>query len=67
MKLPVFNEKATCSKCGGKDIRAKYCTDGWAGEHLHRWCHRCGYEWVEACLPTEPQPGVYEEWRTCPK
>ena len=24
------------------------------GEHLHRHCHGCGYEWLEACVDTAP-------------
>ena len=51
-----------CPKCGGKKIYIRYhhglygpgnkgcnLTDfnTFAGEHLHFYCERCGYDWIE--------------------
>jgi hypothetical protein len=62
--LPVFNAVAGCPKCGYGDICTTYCAHEqpaclcWCrvdGEHLHRICRRCGYEWLAACLVLEEQ------------
>ena len=55
-----FDESHTCSKCGCPNASAKYCmgtgsskrvaTCEIEGEHLHRICARCGYEWIENTL-----------------
>ncbi len=61
-ELEPFNEGATCPKCGHDDISTRYCKDRrpvelcWpyvTGEHLHRTCKRCGFEWLEGCLDAE--------------
>lgn len=50
----------TCAKCGGSDLWVSYHTSRWAsmhgcsygsfnkadGEHLHRGCRTCGYDWT---------------------
>ena len=50
-----YNPKGVCIKCGGTDISSVYHEDftkcGWSnhfeGEHIHRHCRNCGYEWPE--------------------
>jgi hypothetical protein len=55
--MKPFDENARCPKCGGADIHAQYGADqfqchNWncrvGKEHIHRYCRRCGYGWVEA-------------------
>ena len=52
-----------CAKCGGGDILTRWHTGGRygvagcgygakivkTGEHLHRTCRTCQYEWTEKC------------------
>jgi predicted nucleic-acid-binding Zn-ribbon protein len=56
-----YDPDATCPKCGCQQVNTYYCTDytPWyrerrnrcpGGEHLHRACSRCRYEWFEAPL-----------------
>ena len=64
-QLPPYDFLAKCPKCGHKDVHTGYCASGrpamicWLivdDEHLHRYCQRCHYEWLEACLdPTAVQ------------
>ncbi len=62
-----FNNSATCSKCGSSNVSARYCEHDWCsdfdhkygrcqaadGPHIHRYCRRCGYDWLEAPLDAE--------------
>ena len=57
--LPPYNKKRKCSKCGDKDISTRLCHGGHygvsrgfcaEGEHLHRHCRNCSFEWLEAIL-----------------
>ena len=58
--MKPYSEKSICSKCGHDVIETRYCGPGANrydmarclvdGEHLHRTCKRCGYEWLEAPL-----------------
>ncbi len=73
--LSPYDEAATCPKCGHGDVTTGHCTGEmpgqrcWGttakatpkGEHLHRHCVRCHYEWFEACVvgqPAEPERDV---------
>jgi hypothetical protein len=63
--LPAFTPEPHCTKCGNsgpKRIRTAWCPGGAQkpeavcfirpdaqGEHMHRACEECGYEWLEAC------------------
>jgi hypothetical protein len=63
--LETFTPTPRCVKCGNEaktDIKTKYCAGGWKdeaaicflnpdaeGEHMHRRCKMCGFEWLEAC------------------
>ncbi|MGE5589196.1 MAG: hypothetical protein ACM3ZA_00995 [Bacillota bacterium] len=60
MAFPTFNENSTCPKCGATNAATKFCggnsspdhLPGCAveGEHLHRFCARCGAERIELPL-----------------
>ena len=63
--MDKYNLKAKCPKCGNEDINSAYHDNftkcGWsnrfAGEHMHRHCRNCGYEWPEQPLDVEePNP-----------
>jgi len=65
--MKPFDEKATCPKCGCAEIRTHYCAGydwmKWGsctldrnGQHLHRTCQRCHFEWPEKCLPAAAVP-----------
>jgi len=54
-----FSPKEKCPKCREKILKTFYCKGSrqmWScrlekeGEHLHRICERCKYEWPEKCL-----------------
>ena len=55
-----YNPVRTCPKCGLENASTKYCAGASSvkrvpgceveGEHLHRLCARCGYEWIEYAL-----------------
>lgn len=63
--LPPLNRKATCPKCGANKgkITLRYHVGGQfsegclhvVGEHFHRHCISCQYEWLEACLPAKKE------------
>lgn len=42
-----------CKKCGSKKQqvvfheRAALCSQQGVGDHLHKYCSACGYEWAE--------------------
>lgn len=67
-----YNPQAPCPKCGYPAVSTRYhakpellqiCkkSGGVESEHLHRTCERCGYEWLEACLPpTTTAPAPYQ-------
>ncbi len=53
-----FNPEGKCPKCEHKELKTFYCVGSqfsWRcgleteGEHLHRKCQRCHYEWLEKC------------------
>ncbi len=62
-----FDDSVACPKCGGSDLSASYCERTWctdydhkygrcqdaAGPHIHRYCGRCRYDWLEAPLDAE--------------
>jgi hypothetical protein len=55
--LPIFDPKAICLKCGSSEIATNWCDKEdhfdkpWiTGDHMHRHCRMCGYEWLEAPL-----------------
>ncbi len=59
-KLAKFDKDNRCSKCGSENVNTYYCNEGWVrcslkqdGEHLHRTCGRCHYEWLESILELE--------------
>lgn len=70
-ELAVFNENATCPKCGGAEVGMIYHDGEYRydcmlkyvypnrGEHIERRCQRCHYTWAEACI--EPPKGSKEE------
>ena len=68
-----YSPSSPCSKCGGEDVATSYHKSGYYsggcnmqdggtdGEHMSRWCRRCGYQWSEKVLgldhteaPSEP-------------
>lgn len=75
-RLPVFTESAVCPKCWGDGVGVRYCrgrtiqgdpVERFAkrfcpvGEHLHRTCTRCRFEWIEACRDSGDAGSAY--WR----
>jgi len=54
-------EQMTCRKCGSADIHTSFHEDEYAcrnilhsqyrfnGEHLHRYCRGCQYQWFTSC------------------
>ena len=56
-----YNPSAKCPKCGHEVVFTSYqkqrsytCLSGCSdGEHLHRTCQRCQYQWPEAVLELE--------------
>lgn len=65
MTDPMHSEatKSSCPKCGSRDVVVRYHRGGWlcntwsrftnshaSGEHLHRFCERCGYDWTTDVL-----------------
>ena len=62
--LPAYTENGRCAKCGCPDVSVLYCRqprpgeecwralDSTFGEHFHRTCRRCHYEWLEAVCGT---------------
>lgn len=55
-----YKKDTQCVKCGEDDISTLYCP-GWgksdakygccdSGEHIHRRCKNCGYEWNDEVL-----------------
>jgi hypothetical protein len=71
--------KSICPKCGGTS-EAKWHPGSWNcfglrsfnGEHLHRTCQVCGYQWASPTLDAEPkvkeEPDASGDIRcTCPR
>jgi len=70
IKLPPYNPKRSCDKCGGKSVTEPAATttyqsggvvqyiNGWPQkheqEHLLRTCARCGFQWLESCITGSP-------------
>lgn len=61
---PYSADAARCPKCGGLEVGTHYRREREympcynvagcpRGEHLHRICRRCHYEWPEACIGEE--------------
>ncbi|KKL76396.1 hypothetical protein LCGC14_0412030 [marine sediment metagenome] len=58
--MKKFTPNAKCVKCGRNDVVFKYCAGHEyffpycrlhkSGEHQHRICRCCGYQWIETCL-----------------
>lgn len=53
--IPNFSLARECPKCKtGSEPTVKYCAGDRcqkaAGEHIHRICRGCSYEWLEACV-----------------
>lgn len=62
--LPKYNKSAVCPKCGCMNVYVRWCREQqpvqlcWCnsdvrGDHLHRRCACCGYEWLEACVDSD--------------
>lgn len=65
-EYPSYRKEHKCKKCGSGDINDDYhkalgfkpCGywhpgQQFPGEHIHRTCKNCGYEWAEAPLIKE--------------
>ena len=55
--MKPYDPDGKCLKCGWGEASTHYHPGGiWGAtgcpreEHLHRYCQRCGYDWIEACL-----------------
>lgn len=57
--MNIYRSSNKCPKCGGVEISERHhegidkCTWGqshFVGEHIHRTCKRCGYQWPETPL-----------------
>jgi predicted nucleic-acid-binding Zn-ribbon protein len=58
--MEPYSRYHDCPKCGGVSVQTRFhlsgsdCSLGGpsypTGEHLHRTCERCGYNWPEAPL-----------------
>jgi len=64
MGLQLYDPTAVCPKCGEKDAGSTYHeakTAPWGCyevvAHIHRSCHRCGYDWAEAPLDAKAAEG----------
>ena len=65
MGLPPFNPTPVCPKCWNGGVSSNYhdpktksfrsCHE--RAEHIHRSCHRCGYDWAEAPLDAKAAEG----------
>lgn len=60
-ELPQYCRIAICPKCHEDDIHTAYCKKDWHyvggwvdGEHMHRACRNCGFQWLERPLDDEP-------------
>ncbi|MCK4240854.1 MAG: hypothetical protein KAX30_04465 [Candidatus Atribacteria bacterium] len=61
--MNIYSDKSKCPKCGNADISSAYHKDitkcGWnkpfEGEHIHRHCRNCHYEWPERPLDVEKE------------
>lgn len=60
-EMNKFNSEARCEKCGHDEISTHYQNGAskldlacyWEkhdGEHLDRYCRRCGYGWAESVI-----------------
>ena len=58
-KRKPYNPDSKCSKCGHDDIATTYCPGCVPrcrrhpfedGEHLDRYCRKCGFAWAEDCI-----------------
>ena len=68
IQLPPYYPDGPCAKCGAIDARTSYHQGGLdclyserkrdypaeVGEHLHRRCQRCGYDWRDATVEALP-------------
>lgn len=68
VKLDQFNKRATCRKCGSRDISTNFCESGeqsysstfghqepsHSSGRIHRSCGSCGYDWDELPLDSSP-------------
>lgn len=60
-----FSENRGCSKCGCSDVDFQHCYGGAQnknsicpkGEHIHKHCKRCGFEWLERCKDSSDKKG----------
>ena len=60
MSRKPYDPQAVCRKCAHVEVVTEYCTGNkpfaylanvaceLIGEHFHRRCKRCGYEWTES-------------------
>lgn len=62
--LPAYRAEGPCAKCLHDDISTAYHVSGYFcafderhsiydGEHLHRHCRRCHYNWLESIADAE--------------
>ena len=63
--MPRYDPMHPCPKCGYNMAGSHYCEEQYAPmaartcadtPHIHRYCRRCEWEWLEAPLDAEPQP-----------
>jgi hypothetical protein len=75
--LPPFAPDEKCPKCLHDLVRTAYCGGAYSGarygylcrtfgsevpgEHLHRTCQRCHFEWLERCVGAEADTRPKEE------
>lgn len=69
MGLEPYNPSAYCRKCGGDDIRTRFCGTGnrcglydcrapWKHQDvMHRFCRRCNHKWDELPLDAVQETG----------
>ena len=65
MRMPPYDAAAICPKCGHDDISTQYRSSGnsWLCgtecfcdyAHIHRYCRRCGADWLEAPLDAKTE------------
>ena len=64
--MNIYNSNNKCPKCGGKEIKDSHHSNitkcrsyiyhsSFDGEHIHRKCERCHYEWPERPLDVEKE------------
>jgi hypothetical protein len=63
-ELPPYNAAAKCAKCGFDRVSSRWCAKAEKQdsicadmkphvEHMVRFCRRCAFAWMEACMDKE--------------